>query len=50
MSTGYSQKSNIHGYPITGINKSIMSGVSLFQGFKYTEVQEHKSSGVPTVW
>jgi len=30
--------------------RSIMSGVSLFQGFKYTGVQEHMSSGVPNVW
>ena len=30
-----------------GINKSIVSGVSLFQGFKNTGVQEYKSSGVP---
>jgi len=48
MSTGYSQKSNIHGYPITGINRSIilgvMSGASLFQGFKYTGVQEFRST------
>jgi len=49
-STGYSQKSNIYGYPITGVNKSIISGVmsgaSLFQGFKYTGVQEYRSLGV----
>jgi len=47
MSTGYSQKFNIHGYPITGFNRSIisgvMSGVSPFQGFKSTGVQEHRS-------
>ena len=50
MSTRYSQKSNIHGYPITWGNRSIisgvMSGVPPFQGFKYTEVQEYRSSGV----
>ena len=49
MSTGYLQKSNIHGYPITGVNRSIISGVmsgaSLFQGFKYTRVQEYQISG-----
>jgi len=48
-STGYSQKFNIHGYPITGVNRSIISGVmsgaSLFQGFKYTGVQEYQMSG-----
>ena len=53
-STGYSQKSNIHGYPIRGVNRSIISGVmseaSLFQGFKYTGVQEYRSSGVPNAW
>ena len=49
MFMGYSQKSNIHGYPITGVNRSIISGVmsgaSLFQGFKYTGVQEYQVSG-----
>ena len=54
MFTGYSQMYNIHGYPITGVNRSIISGVmsgsSLFQGFKYTGVQEYKSLGVPNVW
>ena len=48
MFTGYSQKSNIHGYPITGVNMSIilgvMSGASLFQGLKYTGVQKYKST------
>ena len=48
-STGYSQKSNIHGYPITGINRSIISGVMsgafLFQRFKYTGVEEYQISG-----
>ena len=48
MFTGYSQKSNIHDYPITGVNRSIISGVmsgaSLFQGFKYTGVQEFRST------
>jgi len=39
MSTGYSQKSYIHDYRITGINRSTVSGISFFQGFKYTEVQ-----------
>jgi len=50
--TGYSQKSNIYGYPITGVNRSmitgVMSGISLFQGFKYTGstgVQEYQMSG-----
>ena len=54
MFTEYSQKSNIHGYPIKGVNRSIisggMSGASLFQGFKYTGVQEYRSSGVPNIW
>jgi len=40
---------NIHGYPITRVNRSIISGVmsgaSLFQGFKYTGVQEYQISG-----
>jgi len=49
MSIGYLQKPNIHGYPITGVNKNIISGVmsgaSLFQGFKYTGVQEYQISG-----
>ena len=53
-STGYSQKSNIHGYFITGVNRSIisgvMSGVSLFRGssiqeFRSTGVQEYQMSG-----
>ena len=48
ISTGYSQKSNIHDYPITGVNRSIISGVmsgaSPFQGFKYTGVQEYQMS------
>ena len=50
MFTGYLQKSNIHGYPITGANRSIISvvisGASLFQGFKYTRVRKYMSSGV----
>ena len=49
MSIGYSQKSNIHGYPITGVNMSIilgvLSGASLIQGFKHTGVQEYQMFG-----
>ena len=40
---------SLHVYPITGVNRSIISGVmsgaSLFHGFKYTGVQEYQMSG-----
>ena len=39
-----------HDYPTTGINRSIISGVTLFQGFRNTRVQEYRSSGVPNIW
>jgi len=44
MSTGYLLQSYIHVYLIIGINRSIVLGVFLFQGFKHTGVQEFRST------